>query len=179
MCRRGRAIRCRPFRPSEACRTSFHYCRKPSCLLFSAVETRSPRPDPGPQRSLQRRSRAPTKVNLASACTTNEEGKIPLLRAVREAEESPRRSRAAARLSADRRHRRLRRRRAEARCFGNDSPLIARRPRRHGAGARRHGRAEDRRRFPEAREPGARWSRSAIRAGKTTARCSKAPVSRS
>ena len=97
--------------------------------------------------------RARPRSTWASASTTNEEGKIPLLRAVREAEKArvdaalPRGYLPIDGIAAyDAAVQKL--------LLGNDSPLIAAGRVRHGAGARRHGRTEDRRRFPEAREPG-------------------------
>ena len=139
--------------------------------LFSAVELAPRDPILGLNEAFNADTRT-TKVNLGVGVYFNEEGKIPLLRAVRDAEKArveaalPRGYLPIEGIAAyDAAVQKL--------LLGNDSPLIAAGPRGDGAGAGRHGRAEDRRRLPEAPESRRARSRSATRAGKTTARCSK------
>jgi aromatic-amino-acid transaminase len=66
---------------------SFHYCCPPTMSLFSAVELAPRDPILGLNEAFNADART-TKVNLGVGVYFNEEGKIPLLRAVREAEKA-------------------------------------------------------------------------------------------
>jgi aromatic-amino-acid transaminase len=128
----------------------FHYCRT-IMSLFSAVELAPRDPILGLNEAFNADTRT-TKVNLGVGVYFNEEGKIPLLRAVRDAEKArveaalPRGYLPIEGIAAyDAAVQKL--------LLGNDSP-DRRGPRGHRAGAGRHGRAEDRRRLSEAPEPG-------------------------
>ena len=74
--------------------------------LFSAVEMAPRDPILGLNEAFNADPRS-TKVNLGVGVYTTEEGRIPLLRAVAEAETDSDRSPRTPRLPADRRHRRL------------------------------------------------------------------------
>ena len=113
----------------------------------------------------------PDKVNLGVGVYYDEHGKLPLLDAVRKAEDGARRPPRDARLPADRRHRRLQQGGQNA-AVRRRFAAVGRRKAADGAGARRHGRAQDRGR-PAHGSPATGPSTSAIRAGKTIARCSK------
>ena len=143
--RTGRTGRCRQMAPTRAS----HGYRTPKerfmSSLFDAVEM-APR---DPILGLNEQFAAdpnPAKVNLGVGVYYDENGKLPLLRCVRAAEKMMMEAPQAARLPADRRHRRLRRgrpgaglrRRHAARRAGRD---------RHRPGGRRHRRAQGRRRL--------------------------------
>ncbi len=65
---------------------------------------RPSRPDPGADRGLQPRHAPDKKVNLGVGVYFTEDGKIPVLRAVAEAERRRAAAALGARLPADRRH---------------------------------------------------------------------------
>jgi aromatic-amino-acid transaminase len=115
--------------------------------LFSAVEMAPRDPILGLNEAFNADPRT-DKVNLGVGVYCNEEGRIPLLRAVIEAEPACRPARLA-RLPADRRHRRLRPGRAKA-AVRRRVATAGRWPRGHRAGRRRHRRTENRCRLPQA-----------------------------
>src|SRR5258706_15468876 len=79
--------RCIPVYPATLeARPFFHYCRT-TMSFFSAVELAPRDPILGLNEAFNADTRA-TKVNLGVGVYTNEEGKIPLLRAVRDAEKA-------------------------------------------------------------------------------------------
>ena len=98
----------------------------------------------------------PGKVNLGVGVYYDENGKLPLLRCVRAAEEKMMEAPQAARLPADRRHRRLRRGDPGARVRRRQPERCRERPRRHRPGGGRDRRAQGRRRPAAADEPSAR-----------------------
>jgi hypothetical protein len=75
-----------------------------SSSIFAAVEMAPRDPILGLNEAFNADTRT-TKVNLGVGVYFDDNGKIPLLRAVKAAEEGPPRSRPAARLPADRRQR--------------------------------------------------------------------------
>ena len=77
----------------------------------------------------------PAKVNLGVGVYYDENGKLPLLRCVRAAEQNDDGGAQGARLPADRRHRRLRRGSPGARCSAPTVAARQGRPDRHRAGA--------------------------------------------
>jgi hypothetical protein len=92
----------------------------------------------------------PTKVNLGVGVYYDDDGKIPAARRRAYRREGPPRSHAAARLPADRRHRRLQQRGAEPAVRQGFRTARHRRPRHHLRRPGRHRRAEGRRRLPQA-----------------------------
>jgi aromatic-amino-acid transaminase len=116
--------------------------------LFAAVEMAPRDPILGLNEAFNADTN-PNKVNLGVGVYFGDDGKIPLLGAVKAAEEGPPGNPAAARLPAHRRHPRLQQRGAGP-AVRQGFRTARRRPRHHLRMPGRHRRAQGRRRLPEA-----------------------------